>query len=142
MRDEATRSMTPERFGLLAEAYGAGIRRWPEADREAARRLQASGAREATEALSRAAALDDHLDRYGVPAPSHALYRNIVASAPPAPAKTRVRWWLSVGLASAGCAGALAGASAITLTAPAVSDGAGWGAYEATAFGELGDDGS
>ena len=31
--------MTPERFEHLADAYGGDLRRWPEAEREAARRL-------------------------------------------------------------------------------------------------------
>lgn len=132
--------MTPERFAALAETYGADLRRWPEAEREAAKRLQAGGELAARRALSRAADLDDLLDAYAVPAPSHALHGSIVASAPVATLTWRRArlWWSSLGLAGVGLAGALAGASAIAMATPMVHGSPGWSPYEATAFGDLG----
>lgn len=140
METDEGQPIMPERFIALAEAYGADAHRWPAAEREAARRLEASGDAVVRRALSRAAALDDLLDGYAVPAPTHALHRTIIATAPAAGAIwTRARlWWSGLGLAGAALAGAVAGASAIAVTAPGVSGSGGWSPYEATAFGDLG----
>ena len=130
--------MTPERFTALAESYGGDLLRWPAAEREAARRLQARGEPAVRRALSEAADLDHLLGAWTVPSPSPALHRSVCASAPAAaPARGRF-WWPGLGLAGAGLAGALAGASAIALAAPALQSSAGWSPYEATAFGDLG----
>lgn len=139
MTSDAPAPMTPERFAALAATYGADLRRWPAAEREAARRLEASGEEAARRALSEAADLDHLLAAWVLPRPSHALHRSICASAPvPAEGRTPARfWWPGLGLAGAGLAGALAGASAIALAAPAPQPAAGW-TYEATAFGNLG----
>lgn len=132
--------ITPQRFATLAGAYGGDFRRWPAAERDAARRLEASGDPDARRALSQAADLDHLLDAYAVPVPSHALHRMVVASAPAAaamPSRARI-WWSGLGLAGAGLAGALAGASAIAVAAPALRAPGVWSPYEATAFGDLG----
>jgi hypothetical protein len=139
MKNDESGSMSPERFAALAAAYGADLRRWPAAEREAARELQARSDLLVRHALSREKALDHRLDSYAVPAPSAALYRAIVAAAPqPALIWTRARlWWSGLGLAGAGLAGALAGAAAIALSAPNVHHQPGWSLDEATAFGDL-----
>ena len=139
MTSDAAEGMSPERFAAVTESYGADWRRWPAADREAARRLEASGDAAARHLLSEAAELDRLLDGYVVAAPSDALYRSI-ASGAPAAATRRVGlrlWWSGLGLAAAGLAGAFAGASAIAVAAPALHAPTGWNVYEATAFGDL-----
>src|SRR5690606_38596004 len=76
-------TMDLERFEHLADAYGADLRRWPEAEREAARR----------------------------PAPSHALRERVIADAAGAHLGRRggllgpFAWMSGAGWAAAACAG-------------------------------------
>jgi hypothetical protein len=105
--------MTPERFEILAEAYGGDVTRWPDADREAAAELMAARPAWARGALARAGDLDAVLTAYPPPRGSPGLAGRIAAGAP----KARSRWvgWLlpagmGAGLAAACAAGVMAGA--------------------------------
>ncbi|QIH09760.1 MULTISPECIES: hypothetical protein [unclassified Pseudomonas] len=115
--------MTPERFAQLADAYGSDLRRWPEAERSAARRLLDTGHPDALQALQQANWLDGRLDSYQVPEPSHALIRHIVASAS-AQQRAVSRWprhsgWLaSLGWLGVGLSGVAAGMLAVALSLP------------------------
>lgn len=106
--------MTEERFAALAAAYGADIGRWPEEEREAARRLAGDGA--AMAALEAEAALDHLMWQAATPAPGPALSDAVIAMAPRArPARGPVlRWLTGIGvgaaLAAAGATGAAVGA--------------------------------
>ena len=73
-------TMDLERFEHLADAYGADLRRWPEAEREAARRLLAADPR-AGRVLDAADVLDAFLDKAPRPAPSYALRERVIADA-------------------------------------------------------------
>ncbi len=142
MRDEG--SAGPTRIATLAEAYGADLRRWPAAEREAAQALLARGDPELRNSLARQARLDAWLDRYEVRAPSSALIGCILACAPqPALLWSRARlWWSSLGLAGVGLAGAVTGAVALSLATPVLLDhrAADW-ADGQTIFGEADLDG-
>lgn len=86
--------------------------------------------------------VDKLLDAYRVPAPSPALHRLIVASAPAAQYawnSARV-WWSGLGFAGVGLAGAAAGALAIATVASPIlhAPASGWAIDEPTAFGDLG----
>lgn len=107
-------TMDARRFQHLAEAYGADLRRWPAAEREAARAfLAADPAHERL--LFEARQLDAALD--GAPAlrVSAGLRERVLAAAPvrarPAPARRGLSWaWLSgAGWAAAGVAGIVIG---------------------------------
>jgi negative regulator of sigma E activity len=113
--------MTPERFRRITEAYGASPERWPRAERDAARALLDAREPEALAALADARALDGLLDAHAVAAPSDALARRIIASAPRRmPFWRRPRIWFSgVGFVGAGAAGIAAGALVVSLLAPA-----------------------
>ncbi|MGO4411082.1 hypothetical protein AB4Y66_13640, partial [Brevundimonas sp. M-11_2] len=63
-------TMTYERFEYLADAYGGDLRRWPEAEREAARALTAVDARAAA-LLAQADRLDALLGAAPRPVASH-----------------------------------------------------------------------
>lgn len=99
--------MTEERFAALAAAYGADISRWPEGEREAARRLAARADLRAT--LEAEADLDHLLWQATTTAPSHALSEAVIALAPPERRRGSglIRW-----LAAAGVAGGMAVACA------------------------------
>src|SRR5678816_4403938 len=86
--------MTPERFHALLEACGADLRRWPEAERDAARDLLATGPRSLRAACAEAALLDRDLDAHQVAAPEPALIERIARAAPSAVAAagSRSRW--------------------------------------------------
>ncbi|HEY4585659.1 MAG TPA: hypothetical protein VIG84_04645 [Brevundimonas sp.] len=102
--------MNLERFEHLADAYGADLRRWPEAEREAARRLLAADPR-AGRVLDAADVLDAFLDKAPRPAPSYALRERVIADAAGARlGRGRGLWgpfaWMSgAGWAAAACAG-------------------------------------
>jgi len=102
--------MDLERFEHLADAYGADLRRWPEAEREVARRLLAADPR-AGRVLDEADVLDAFLDAAPRPAPSHALRERVIADAAGAHlGRRRGLWgpfaWMSgAGWAAAACAG-------------------------------------
>lgn len=103
-------TMDLERFEHLAGAYGADLRRWPEAEREAARLLLAADPR-AGLVLGEADVLDALLSAAPRPAPSHVLRERIIADAAGARlGRTRRLWgpiaWASgAGWAAAACAG-------------------------------------
>lgn len=106
--------MTDERFAALAAAYGADIGRWPEEDREAARRL--AGDKGAMATLDAEAALDHLMWQAATPAPSAALSDAVIARAPRArPRRGPLARWLTgigvgAGLVAAGAAGVAIGA--------------------------------
>lgn len=104
------------RFEALAEAYGADLRRWPAAERDAADALMAAQPQAARALLSAAEGLDDLLAASRPPAPSQALRQAILAAAPkPRRARNPLGFWLSgAGFATAAVAGMLVGASALT----------------------------
>ncbi len=120
-----TMTMTYERFDYLADAYGGDLRRWPEAEREAARALIAADPRAAA-LLREADGLDALLDAAPRPAPSHALREAVIASAAGAGLKARRRgaigplaWLSGAGWAAAACAGVVFG---INLTSHMTAD--------------------
>lgn len=120
-----TMTMTYERFDYLADAYGGDLRRWPEAEREAARALVAADPRAAA-LLREADGLDALLDAAPRPAPSHALREAVIASAAGAGLKARRRgaigplaWLSGAGWAAAACAGVVFG---INLTSHMTAD--------------------
>ena len=107
--------MTYERFETLADAYGGDLRRWPEAERAAARALLDSDPRGAA-LLAEADGLDALLDAAPRPTPSHALREAVIASAAGAGLKARRRgglgplaWLSGAGWAAAACAGVVFG---------------------------------
>lgn len=115
--------MNQERFQLLLDAYGAEPDRWPQVDREAGRAYLAEhpGALAALQAVR---ALDGALDAWTSNSVTKAFRDRVLASAP-APRASRSGWawpklWLSgAGLAAAGAAGAIVGA---TLIAPSLAN--------------------
>ncbi|WP_213881418.1 hypothetical protein [Pseudomonas sp. dw_358] len=118
--------MTPERFAQLADAYGANLQRWPDAEREAARRLLDAGDGQLLATWQRASWLDGQLDSYQLPVADPALARTIIASAP-AP---RVSFWSSysgwlsrAGLLGAGLAGLATGMLLVSLSMPLTPSG-------------------
>lgn len=116
--------MTYERFEHLADAYGGDLRRWPEAEREAARALRDADPRAAV-LLREAYGLDALLDAAPRPVASHALREAIIASAAGAGLKARRRgpgplaWLSGAGWAAAACAGVVFG---INLTSHLTAD--------------------
>jgi hypothetical protein len=101
--------VTPERFEELAQAFGADIARWPQAQQSAARRY---AAREpaAVSVLQAAARLDGLLDA----APRVVLgasMRERIVRAAPTPARRAWRWVTGAGVGAvlaAACAGGVA----------------------------------
>ncbi len=124
--------MTSERFLALVAAYGADARRWPEAEREAARAFAAAQPDAAVPALAEADAADALLHASKVDPPSMALRDRVIASAAVAGLKARRqgRLWLDrlaltlgAGWAAAACAGIVAGVMMTSyLTADAQAD--------------------
>jgi hypothetical protein len=143
--------MTPERFDVLVQTYGADLERWPEGERSAARRLAAQASPELRRRLAEEARLDGWLGDYTLARPDDALARRIVVAAATVPAVTSPRgsrwpargWWPGAGLTLTGLAGALAGALlvSVALRQAAPSAAVDWQA-RGTAFGELAADGS
>ena len=130
--------MDAGRFAALAESHGSHLQHWPAAERAAATAFASSPEGEAI--LQAAAQLDSMLDRYAVPPPSADLHARIVAAgtAGLAPRRRARRWWLGLGLAGVGLAGALAGTLAIAmLDTPTRAEHGGLGAT-ITAFGDAG----
>ncbi|MFH0133020.1 hypothetical protein [Variovorax sp. EL159] len=121
--------MTPERFEELADAWGAELRRWPDAERADAQALLERDASART-ILARAAELDALLDASAVASPSAALIQAALAGAPAHGAKRgRVGRWLGewwgagawaagVGLVGTAAAGALVFGLALSAIAP------------------------
>lgn len=121
--------MTEDRVRDLLAAYGADAERWPEAEREPARRLVESDPGLASE-IAEAAALDTLLDAMPVPAPSPALRVRLKAIPDRAPARWADRlaalwpfgppWRPAAGLVAAALVGVLVG---FTTPQPAQPDG-------------------
>ena len=124
--------MTSERFLALVAAYGADARRWPEAERAAARAFAAANPDAAVPALAEADAADALLHASRVAHPSMVLRDRVIASAAEAGLKARRegrRWLdrlaltLGAGWAAAACAGIVAGVMMTTyLTADAQAE--------------------
>ena len=133
-------AMDARRFAALAEAYGGDLRRWPEAEREAATAFASS---ETGLAISRRAdTLDALLDSYGVPRPGKALHDTILRTADRYIVRRRRQrfWWLGLGLAGIGLAGAIAGLALVTVVTPEVQPDHYVLDANATAFGDAGPD--
>lgn len=115
--------MTPERFRLLLEAYGAELERWPEAERPAARAL-ASESIAVSEEMVDAASLDALLDTYQIAPPTALLIQQVSASMP-ARLPKRTAWrpwtWPWTGLAGIGLAGSFVGVLAVGVALKAVA---------------------
>lgn len=109
--------MTIERLKALIEAYGADQRRWPEAERDAARATVAADPANTRGLLFHADQTDAALDASPRPAVSNALRDRVLASALAAgltPKQAKKVWdrlvvWFMAGWAAAACAGVVAG---------------------------------
>lgn len=109
--------MDETRFGALAEAWGGDLRRWPEAEREAARAFAQACPGQAERLLLEAEALDAVLDASPRPAVSAALRDRVIAAGPRPrggsgaswPALRRLIWLGGAGWAAAACAGVVFG---------------------------------
>lgn len=113
--------MNRDRFAALAEAFGGDLRRWPAAEREAARAFRQAQPGVCEPLLAEAGRLDSVLEGLAPPQPSAALRDRILALAPqarrPLFSLGRLRQaapWLApgAGLAAACAAGAWLGVSA------------------------------
>ena len=119
-----TMTMTYERFEYLTDAYGGDLRRWPEGEREAARRLRDLDPRAAV-LLREADGLDALLDAAPRPAPSHVVREQVIASAAGAGLRAPRRgpgplaWLSGAGWAAAACAGVVFG---VNLTSHLTAD--------------------
>jgi hypothetical protein len=133
--------MTADRFAALLAAYGAKPRRWPDAERDAAQVFARTDPRAAA-LLEDAADIDDLLLAHRVPSPSPMLAAAVIARAPRR-RWTRARlWWAAFGLGLAGAGGVLAGSAATAaLERPAIAMPL-EGHEEATAFGDLAEEGA
>jgi len=113
--------MNRERFAALTDAFGADLRRWPEAERDAARAFRKTQPALCEPLLAEADRLDFALDELAAFQPSAALRERILASAPQARRPLfslgrlrRTAPWLApgAGLAAACAAGAWLGVTA------------------------------
>ena len=114
--------MTPERFQALLDSCGADLRRWPEAERDAARALLASDSAALRAAHAEAAMLDRDLNACEIAPPGAALIDRIagVAGAVRPAGRARSWWrlepfWPRAGWALTGMAGAVAGALVVSV---------------------------
>ena len=132
--------MDAKRFATLAAAYGGDLRRWPEAERMAGTIFAASEAGETI--LKHAGTLDAQLDSYRVDAPGKALHGSIVQAAGRYLAQRRRQrfWWLGLGLAGIGLAGAVAGLALVSIVTPEVQPDHYVLDANATAFGDASPD--
>ena len=76
--------MSPDRFRALIDAYGASPERWPEAERDAARRFMAYEPR-TRQWLNEAAELDGMLDRLKTPQLDEGTQRAVARAMEQAP---------------------------------------------------------
>lgn len=121
--------MKRDRLIELADAHGADLRRWPDAERDAARALLDTDPA-ARDVLAQAAALDDLLDAAPRPMVSAELRDRVIVSAAKAGLRPRARfhigrllWWSGAGWAAAACAGVVFGVGLTThVTADAQAD--------------------
>ncbi|WP_027142108.1 hypothetical protein [Mesorhizobium sp. WSM3626] len=133
-------AMDAKRFAALADAYGGDLRRWPEAEREAATAFASS---EAGQAISRQAdTLDALLDSYSVQHPGKALHGSILRAADRHLVQRRRHrfWWLGLGLAGIGLAGAVAGLALVSIVTPEAGSDHYVLDANVTAFGDAGPD--
>ncbi|RWC48428.1 MAG: hypothetical protein EOS55_11585 [Mesorhizobium sp.] len=133
-------AMDAKRFATLAEAYGGDLRRWPETERMTGTVFAASEAGEAI--LKQAGTLDTLLDSYRVDAPGKALHDSIVQVAGRHLVQRRRQrfWWLGLGLAGIGLAGAVAGLALVTIVTPELQPDQTVLDASVTAFGDVGPD--
>ena len=117
--------MNAQRFQNLAEAYGADPRRWPEAERAAARAFMDADPHGAERLLFEARQMDLVLEASSRAVVSHDLRERVIALAATAGLKPRARvafgrlaWASGAGWAVACAAGILVG---LNLSQPAVS---------------------
>lgn len=131
-------AMDARRFAALTEAYGGDLRRWPEAEREAATTFASNEAGQAV--LQQAGRFDTLLDSYKVPHPGKALHDTILRVADRHLVQRRRQrfWWLGLGLAGVGLAGAIAGLALVTVVTPEVQPDHYVLDANATAFGDAG----
>lgn len=107
--------MNAERFGKLLDAYGSEPRRWPPNERSAAEAFSVTV--EGARLLASERALEAWLDAASPPQPSLALRQRVLAAAPQprrglAGGWGRLGLWApGAGLAAAGLAGVLFGAT-------------------------------
>ena len=129
-------AMDARRFAALAAAYGSSPGRWPDAERKAAASFAASEAGRAI--LRRAAALDGLLDIHSVRPAGAALHGAVLATAGRDLRQQRRRrsWWLGLGLAGIGLAGAVAGLGLVTVVLPGAQPDSYLLDTNATAFGD------
>lgn len=114
-----TRPITEARFAELADAFGADLRRWPEAERAGAEALRDAEPARADALLAEADRLDGLMHLSRAAAPSAALRQRVVALAEKAglrPRRTLMQrpstWFSGVGWAAACAAGVLVGVQA------------------------------
>jgi anti-sigma factor RsiW len=107
--------MSHARFEAILDAYGADPRRWPDAERAAARDFSQADARAAA-LLASAARLDGLIELPAHAPASDALREAIVASAKTRRSRAPL-WWAGAGLGAA-LAGAAAGALTVGVLAP------------------------
>ena len=118
--------MTPERFEILAEAFGGDVACWPDAEREAAAALMAADPAWAEPVIARAGELDAALAAFSPPRAATGLMDRILAAAPrPRPVARRWTGWfvpagMGAGLAAACAAGMVTGAQ---MSAPTPVEG-------------------
>jgi hypothetical protein len=128
-------AMNPERFAALADAFGAQIGRWPDAERAAAAVFAETA--QGKEILSRADQLDALLDAHTVPPPSANLRAQVLRQATEKFKKKHVMRW-RVGLAGVGFAGVIAGMIMATLLDFSLKHNS--AGVETTAFGDVASD--
>ncbi|MGX7876567.1 hypothetical protein ACVDG5_031275 [Mesorhizobium sp. ORM6] len=143
MSDESRNepAMDAERFAALAAAYGGDLRRWPQGERERGAAFAHSDLGVAI--LGHAGKLDALLDSYDAKAPSKALHGSILRVADRHLVQHRRQrfWWLGLGLAGIGLAGAVAGLALVTVVTPEVQPDHYVLDANATAFGDAGPEG-
>jgi hypothetical protein len=133
--------MTPDRFAALAAAYGADLQRWPEAEREAARR-RLGEIPEAAAILSRERGLDIALAESRAVPPTADRQRQVITALHRrrAERESRGRWFSRLGMLGALASGAATGVAAMALMLQPASAPNGEAAnplYEQTSFGDL-----
>jgi anti-sigma factor RsiW len=128
-------AMNLERFAALADAYGAHISRWPDAERAAAAVFAETI--QGKEILRHADELDALLDSHRVRPPSANLRAQLLRQATEKFKKRRVVRW-RIGLAGVGFAGVIAGMMMVTLLDFSLTHNS--AGVETTAFGAVASD--